>query len=262
MEARAMSELEKRITAALVSAITSADLAALIEETETAIVAADAAATAERKRALDPLVSPDPVAARAAMEDAAFTRDRLNTVLPRLRQRLDEVAATEYAAEWEPDFEQVKARRDDLAREFAELYPTVTAQLVDLFKRIAECDREVSRINGSAPSDEHRRLLEVELHARGLDAFTRDEPSIITELLKLPNWGDSARMAWPPPRVFDQSMFAPVVSGDPRLYTGRWHEVWEEQAAAAREREEREAAEREAEIRARPGVRWWERPTG
>lgn len=256
-----MNELEKRITAALVSAITSADLVALIEETETAIVAADAAATAERKRALDPLVSPDPVAARATMEDAAFTRDRLNTVLPRLRQRLDEVAATEYAAEWEPEFERVKARRDELARECAELYPTITDQLVDLFKRIAECDGEISRVNGAAPSGEHRRLLEVELHARDLDAFTRDEPSIITEV-KLRDWGDSARMLWPPPRTLDQSMFAPVVSGDPRLYTGRWHEVWEEQAAAAREQEEREAAEREAEIRARPGVRWWERPTG
>jgi hypothetical protein len=253
-----MSKLEKRITAALVSAITSADLAALIEETETAIVAADAAARAERERALDPLVSPDPVTARAAMEDAAFTRDRLNTVLPRLRQRLDEVAATEYAARWEPDFERVKARSDDLARECAERYPTALAQCVDLFERMAECNREVSRINADAPPGEHRRLLEVELTARGLERFTRDEPSIFDEL-KLPDWAESARMAWPPPRVFDQSMFQPVPYD--RRYSPEWGLVQEEERREAREREEREAAEREAEIRARPGVKWWERPT-
>ena len=45
-------------------------------------MAATNAAVAEREKALDPLASPDITKARAAMEDAAFTRDRLRTVLP------------------------------------------------------------------------------------------------------------------------------------------------------------------------------------
>jgi hypothetical protein len=52
---------------------------------------ADTAAEAERIKAHDPIASPDPAKARAAMEDAAFTRDRLRTVLPRLHARLKEV---------------------------------------------------------------------------------------------------------------------------------------------------------------------------
>jgi hypothetical protein len=104
------------------------------------------------------------------------------------------------------------------------------------------------------------RLREVELVARNLEGFTRDEPSIITEL-KLPDWADSARMAWPPPRPFDQSMFEPVPY-DPR-YSPEWGLVQKEDRRASREREERETAEREAEaLKNYHGPRWWERPTG
>jgi hypothetical protein len=53
--------------------------------------------------------SPGPTKARAAMEDAAFTRDRLRIVLPRLQARLKRVVASEYAARWGPDFKQVGA---------------------------------------------------------------------------------------------------------------------------------------------------------
>ena len=154
-----MSTLEERIATALSEDIASADVEALITETEAAITAADAAAEEERVKALDPIASPDPAKARAAMEDAAFTRDRLRTVLPRLQARLKQVEAAEYLARWEPDYEQVKAVRDALAAEMREVYPAAVAQLADLFQRMAECDRECSRINGSAPYGEHRRLL-------------------------------------------------------------------------------------------------------
>ena len=49
--------------------------------------AADKTEEEERTKALDPALSPDPKAARQAMEDAAFTRDRLKTLLPRLEAR-------------------------------------------------------------------------------------------------------------------------------------------------------------------------------
>ena len=83
--------LEQRIATALSSDTTSDVIALLITEIETAIVAADKAAEAEREKALDPLASPDAAKARTAMEDAAFVRDRLRTVLPRLQSRLQQV---------------------------------------------------------------------------------------------------------------------------------------------------------------------------
>ena len=114
--------LEERIATALSSDIASDVVAILIAEVETAIVAADKAAEMEREKALDPLASPDAAKARVSMEDAAFTRDRLRNVLPRLQARLTELQAAEYAAWWEVDFTQVEARRDEWARKYAQ-YP-------------------------------------------------------------------------------------------------------------------------------------------
>ena len=82
--------LEKKIASALTADVKSADIAALIAETEVAITQA---AEAERAKALDPIVSPDAAKAHAAMTDAAFMRERLRTALPRLRERYQEVAA-------------------------------------------------------------------------------------------------------------------------------------------------------------------------
>jgi hypothetical protein len=55
--------------------VKSLDVEALIQEVKAAITAADGTAEAQRVKALDPVASPDPARARAAMEDAAFTRD-------------------------------------------------------------------------------------------------------------------------------------------------------------------------------------------
>jgi hypothetical protein len=84
-----MDTLENKIASALsAAAITSSELAALIQETEAAIVEADKVAEQERLKALDPLRSPNATEARQAMEDAAFACDRLRTVLPRLQESL------------------------------------------------------------------------------------------------------------------------------------------------------------------------------
>jgi hypothetical protein len=45
------------------------------------------------------------------------------------------------------------------------------ARLVDLFESAKAVDEKVSRINRSGPPGEHRRLLGVELTARGLESF-------------------------------------------------------------------------------------------
>lgn len=49
------------------------------------------AAEEQRIKALDPQVSPDPKRALEAMEHAAVSRDRLQTLLPRLQRRLANV---------------------------------------------------------------------------------------------------------------------------------------------------------------------------
>jgi hypothetical protein len=128
--------LEDRISAALTDHITSSDLKALIGEAQEAIIAADASAEHERARALDLVISPDATQARDAMENAAFTRDRLRTVLPRLQARLKVVEAAEYLVRWEPDFKRVEAQRDALASEMRETYPVAVAQLIPLPERI------------------------------------------------------------------------------------------------------------------------------
>jgi hypothetical protein len=102
--------------------------------------------------------------------------------------------------------------RDKLAAEMAEKYPAATAWIVDFLQRMAACDREVSRINGSAPSFEHRRLLGVELTARGIDNFgLNDRP--IAETLQLPALvrGYGSATAWPPPTVPFSVQFASTV---------------------------------------------------
>jgi hypothetical protein len=231
-----MSTLEERIAAALTDSIASSDLLALISEAGEAIAAADATAERERVRALDPIASPDPVKARAAMEDAAFTRDRLRTALPRLHARLKVMEAAEYLARWEPDFKRVEAQRDALAAEMREVYPAAVAQLADIFQRAAECDRECSRINGSAPDNENRRLLKVELTARGVKGLL--QPDVwIAEMLRLPHFirDKGPIYAWPlpTPPVFASMVVPPGPGPD-----------WQAEIKA------RNAAEREASERA------------
>jgi hypothetical protein len=251
------ADLEHRIADALkADDIKSSDLAALIVETEIAAAAADKTAEEEREKALDPLASPNAAKARAAMEDAAFASDRLHTVLPRLQARLADVQAAEYAARWEPDFEQVQARRDELAQEYATTYPRLLAQLVDLFSRAETVDKEISHINGSAPTGEHRRLLGVELTARDLECFTTANPSIASAV-QLPDFERSAVLTWPPPTPSLAVQIATSMIQRPHP-GANWSEAIAERNLArredharviahydamARQREEREAAE-------------------
>jgi hypothetical protein len=248
---------EQRIASVLAGdAITSADLSDLIEEAADAAGVADATAEAERTRALDPAQPVDPATARASMEDAALVAQRMRIALPRLQARLDEITAQEYAATWSDDYAAVEAVRDTLAAEL-KTYAAIVATITDLLTRIEACDREAARINGSAPSGEPHRLRAVELEARNLANFTRGVPSI-TDELRLPHWETPRGLAWPPPMPVDPARFAPVPFN--RRYSPDWWQVKEEEARALRERQEREAAEREANaLENYRGPRWWEK---
>ena len=118
--------------------------------------------------------------------------------------------------------ERAVTKRDVLAGEYAEFYPKFVSQLVDLLSRVEAIDQECARIDGSAPSGEYRRLRGVELTARGLKNFSAANPSI-TKKLQLPDWANSDRTAWPPPRPsmaaeFAMSMMPPY---NPR-YSADW----------------------------------------
>jgi hypothetical protein len=208
--------LEQRIAAALAdNDIDSSVLAMLIAETEAATADADKAAIQAREQALDPITSPDPTKARAAMEAAAFTRDRLRTVLPRLQQHFKEVSSQEEYTRWVAGYEAIKIKRDAAAAELRTIYPEFASKLVDLLLRIEVVDREVERVRSAKPFDakeangDGRWLLETELTARGLDHFGVYDHRILKDL-QLPSFSEPTKLAWPPHRPIDWSVVTPV----------------------------------------------------
>lgn len=215
--------LEQEIVAALSDAdVKSSELSALVERTEAAIPEADQAVKTARSKALDPVLSPDAKAAREAMSAAEFARERLHTMLPRMRQRLQEVQDQEYLAQWRADYEALKIERDALAAEFREVYPEFEAKISDVFVRIVANDAELSRLHQARPGGVALHLLGAELVARDFERFTIREPSIAQEL-KLPTFAPGQRLAWPPPQSSLAVMVAMsmVPSHDPR-YTADW----------------------------------------
>jgi hypothetical protein len=182
------------------------DVAVLIKEAEAASLSSGDAADRARKRALDPVLSDKDVSeARRQMEDAAFRRDRLQTAVTRLRERLEQVKAEEEDQRRQVVYERVKTERDKLAAELAEIYPAFANNLADLLPRIAANDREIEYINGHALPSGAGRLLVAELVARKLEGFGKSHGNIvirtprITEELCLPTFEYSTHhpYAWP-----------------------------------------------------------------
>jgi hypothetical protein len=193
--------LDERIVAAFGDGAKSADVAILIKEAQAASLSCNDAAERVRKRALDPILSVNDVAeARRQMDDAAFRRDRLLTAVTRLRERLEEVKAEEEDQRRRHAYDQVKAERDKLAAELADIYPAFAQKLAELLPRIAANEREIEYINGHALPRNGGRLLVAELVARGLEGFVKNSVQIprITEELCLPAWHSQARYLWPP----------------------------------------------------------------
>jgi len=252
-----MNGLETKITSALTAEnISSSDVAALITETEAAITAAAASAETERAKALDPTQSPDPIKAREDMQAAEFAVERLRNLHPKLKQRYAKALAAEQLAEWLPRYEAARKTRDQLAGHLSIVYPLFVESIVPLLRLIEDSDREIWKVNHDAPRDAGKYLYGVEHEARG-SGFNP-----LVKNLRLPAWEPKAMPVWPPHRIIDPAVFAPPPS-DPRLYTSRWSEVYEERAARARAEEERKQAEAETKfLAAHPGTDWqarWER---
>jgi hypothetical protein len=132
----------------------------------------------------------------------------LQAALPRLQQQLNQAREREYTAAWRVDFERVEAKRDALVEKLREEYLAAVAKLIDILSRIPAIDKDVDRINGSAPPGVSDRLLGVEQKARGVKGFGVSgawEPNGLLSLaadLKLPKFeadGNRYQYSWPPP---------------------------------------------------------------
>ncbi len=216
----------------------------LVAELEAGIVEADTNAEVAAKKFLDPVESPDIHAARDVAESAQARAARLLTLLPRLQGRAREIKSEEDRREWTIDFQLAAEKRNLLAKELAATYPRVVGQLVDLFNKLAANDAELSQLHGSRPSGAKGFLRNAELTARGLEAFSRDQPSLTREL-RLPDWVESAKLAWPARAVPASVLLSEAVSSihDPRRHSGDWHEVLKEDNARRIAEEQRRIAD-------------------
>lgn len=88
-------------------------------------------------------------------EAAQINRDRLQSALPKLREKLSAALAEE--AKWFADYRRVRQKLDEAATLFKQ-YPEHAQAIADLFELAEAVDREVSRINGSAPEGVGHRL--------------------------------------------------------------------------------------------------------
>ncbi len=224
--------LERKITAALSDTTPAADLSALIEETKAAI------AQAEKEQA-------DPRAARQAL-DAMVAVNRLGPLLLKLQARYREVdererTATwlaEREANWQAEYDALKVLRDDLSEELRDVYPEVARKIADLVDRIAANDKAVDELNRACPDGVHRYLRSVELHARGLDGFSRNTPSFLTSIC-LFDW-DTGRQIFPPRGQSTGAAFAAaMMPASDRRFSGDWWKEKEEGAARQQAEQQR-----------------------
>src|SRR4029077_9979296 len=100
--------------------------------------------------------------------------------------------------------------------------------------RIADNNTALSDLHQTRPAGVMEHLDSAELHARGLDRFTRDAPSLLTSVSLFDF--DSGRQIWPPRRPPISAAFA--ASMVPAYDHANWGNDQEQRAAAQqRERE-------------------------
>jgi hypothetical protein len=123
------------------------------------------------------------------MEDAAFRRERLQTAVTRLRDRLHEVKRQEENERRWTAYEKAKAERDKLAEELKAIYRQIETQVRGLLPRIAANDQQIEYINDYALPTGADRLLVAELVARDLRGFMENSMDVarITQHLRLPS---------------------------------------------------------------------------
>ena len=85
------------------------------------------------------------------MEDAAFTRDRLNEARKKLAERVENLKALEKDRRLQAEHERISAERDRLAEEMDRMVEPIV-QIAQLVRQIDHCDRNIGRVNALAAS--------------------------------------------------------------------------------------------------------------
>jgi len=241
------AELEKQVVAALADdTLSAASLGELVATLEVAITEAERTATGAYTAFLDPIMTPSATEGRAACERTRFAADRLKTLLPKLQAKYRAVEAGEDRQEWQIDFTALAEERNSLAKELKSTYPAAVAALVNLFARVADLDHRIGQLHGSRPSGAKRFLLGAESTARGLEAFTRDQPSL-TRSLALPSFPESSKLAFPPPAASAGLLIASATPTDHPRYSRDWHKA---EDTARRKSEEQQLISQETERQA------------
>jgi hypothetical protein len=248
--------VEQQIIDALTGNLDSYSLLDLVEQTKTAITVSENDAKIARAAALDPLQSPDPVKARATMEDAEFRSARLKSLLPKLQTRASNVAKREQYTSWCERFDPLVPKVNDAAAKLTTLYQNFVAQAVPLFAEIEKIDAEVASVSRDKPyhTNDGRSLRAIEMTARGIDNFGLYGIKILE--IKLPSWDHPDKLAWPPHRPIDWSGVVPVRPHPGNMW---WKAKDEEHAAKTAEAEAANAEYRKGEAERREAVH---RPRG
>jgi len=211
--------LEQRIVSMLDNPNAGSEtLEDLIREVSDAAATAQAGAVEARAKLTDLVASPDPRAAREAVAELETTQARLQASLPRLREKLSSAIQIERTAKFWEDHKHVKARLEIAVEQF-KTFDQHSQAIVRIFLLAAEVDKEISALNSFASEiGIDRRLRSVELTARSMMQFTRDNPSLTTTTT-LPDSNHSAKTIWPqrsPTAMaaeFAQTMMAPSHGG-------------------------------------------------
>jgi hypothetical protein len=208
--------LEGRISEALKSDITVAEVANLIIEVKKALADAEQNAVAVRKAAIDPIAFPDTVKAHAATEMATFTVDRWRATQSRLIQRYSEVEASEALARWTAEAARVEKRRDAAAAKFLQCHDLIE-RLTAAYAEVQEVEEECSAVNRASPPGQ-RHIQGPELTARRLAAFSSSDPSVLKATVLF--W--SGKQIWPPRQPSIALSMIPPPMHDPK-YSTDWH---------------------------------------
>jgi hypothetical protein len=236
---RKSETLEQRIVVALQpdNSIRSADVAALIKETGTVI------ADAEKEQAVDPRSS-DSRAAGQAIIDAMCTANRLGPLLLKLKARYQEIHEQEESEKWFAEREAtwvdkhdaLKKERDALAEELRDDYSPAADRIADLFKRIATIDMAIDELNRTCPVRLQRHLLSVERHARGIDNFSVNTPSLLASVCLFDF--NSGRQICPPLQQSMGAAFAATMPTSDQRFSANWWKENEDGAARQRVRQQ------------------------
>ena len=95
-----------------------------------------------------------------------------------MRERLADVLAEESLQKWHARAQRLAAEVDALGSEFADRYPWLITELIDLFQRCVALDRQVTKLNTQVPAGV-APVRTAEMQARNVDRFTSATPSIV-----------------------------------------------------------------------------------